>query len=100
MIEGQLGRQRAQLSETNLNNAIRQLNLANAYDEAAIRAKLAADRDVSDTLGRIYTYIGQQYGGTSQQNQTPPAPPAATTKASDAVLQEKPVTPRPGQRNE
>jgi hypothetical protein len=100
MIEGQLGRSRAQLSETNLNNAIKQLNLANAYDEAAIRAKLAADRDVSDTLGRIYTYIGQQYGGTSQQNQTPPAPPAATTKASDAVLQEKPVTPRPGQRNE
>lgn len=100
MIESQLGRQRAQLSETNLNNAIKQLNLANAYDEAAIRAKLAADRDVSDTLGRIYTYIGQQYGGTSQQNQTPPAPPAATTKASDAVLQEKPVTQRPGQRNE
>jgi hypothetical protein len=100
MIEGQLGRTRAQLSETNLNNAIKQLNLANAYDEAAIRAKLAADRDVSDTLGRIYTYIGQQYGGTSQQNQTPPAPPAATTKALDAVLQEKPVTPRPGQRNE
>ncbi len=100
MIEGQLGRSRAQLSETNLNNAIKQLNLANAYDEAAIRAKLAADRDVADTLGRIYTYIGQQYGGTSQQNQTPPAPPAATTKASDAVLQEKPVTQRPGQRNE
>lgn len=100
MIESQLGRQRAQLSETNLNNAIKQLNLANAYDEAAIRAKLAADRDVSDTLGRIYTYIGQQYGGTSQQNQTPPAPPAASTKASDAVLQEKPVTQRPGQRNE
>lgn len=100
MIESQLGRQRAQLSETNLNNAIKQLNLANAYDEAAIRAKLAADRDVSDTLGRIYTYIGQQYGGTSQQNQTPPAPPTATTKASDAVLQEKPVTQRPGQRNE
>jgi hypothetical protein len=100
MIEGQLGRSRAQLSETNLNNAIKQLNLANAYDEAAIRAKLAADRDVADTLGRIYTYIGQQYGGTSQQNQNPPAPPAATTKASDAVLQEKPVTQRPGQRNE
>jgi hypothetical protein len=100
MIEGQLGRSRAQLSETNLNNAIKQLKLANAYDEAAIRAKLAADRDVADTLGRIYTYIGQQYGGTSQQNQTPPAPPAATTKASDAVLQEKPVTQRPGQRNE
>jgi hypothetical protein len=41
MIENTLARERAGLSETNLNNAIKQLNLANAYDEAAIRAKVA-----------------------------------------------------------
>ena len=43
MIENTLARERAGLSETNLNNAIKQLNLANAYDEAAIRARLQSD---------------------------------------------------------
>ena len=96
MIENQLARTRSQLSESNLNNAIKMLNLANAYDEAAIRAKLAGDRDVSDTLGRIYSYIGQQLGGTANAA----VPPAATTRATDQILEQPPVTQRPGQRNE
>lgn len=72
MIEGQLERQRAQLSETNLNNALKQLNLANAYDEAAIKAKLAADQDIADSIANIFANLGRDI--TSQQRATPPAP--------------------------
>ena len=77
MIENQLARQRAGLSETNLNNAIKMLNLANAYDEAAIKAKLASDAEVSDTLARIFSNIGQDY--TSQQR---PAQPQQPTRSA------------------
>ena len=53
MIENQLARQRSELSATNINNAIRLLNLANAYDEEAIRAKFAGDVRINNYLGRI-----------------------------------------------
>jgi hypothetical protein len=50
MIENTLARERAGLSETNLNNAIKQLNLANAYDEAAIRASCSRIRRLQTSL--------------------------------------------------
>ncbi|MEK9812963.1 MAG: hypothetical protein VW440_07990, partial [Bordetella sp.] len=46
MIENTLARERAGLAQTNLENAMRQLNLANTLTEAAIRARLASDRNV------------------------------------------------------
>jgi hypothetical protein len=70
MIEGQLERQRAQLSETNLNNALKQLNLANAYDEAAIKAKLASDQEITNSIANIFANLGRDI--TSQQNTQQP----------------------------
>jgi hypothetical protein len=77
MIENTLARERAGLSETNLNNAIRQLNLANAYDEAAIRAKLQSDTQTSQILASIMGDLarataGQPRGGQQTQQQIQP----------------------------
>lgn len=84
MIEGQLARQRATLTETNLNNALRQLNLANAYEEEAIKRKIAADREVGDVIASIFSNIGQQQGsvapqGGGQQAQAPRQQPELGT---------------------
>jgi hypothetical protein len=88
MIEGQLGRTRAQLSETNLNNALKQLNLANAYDEAAIKAKLAADSEISNSVANIFANLGRDI--TSQA----PAPQRQQT----AMATQPEVTRRPDTR--
>jgi hypothetical protein len=79
------------LAEVNLNNAIKQLNLANAYDEAAIRAKLQGDRETGDILASIMgdlvrSTAGQQRGGQTQQQ-----PPTQTLP----VLPEQSITQRP-----
>ena len=65
MIEGQLSRQRAQLSETNLNNAIKLLNLGNAYDEEAIRTKLASDQRINAVVGNIFANLGSTAAASS-----------------------------------
>lgn len=88
MIENTLARERAGLAETNLNNAIRQLNLANAYDEAAIRAKLQSDTQASNILASIIgdlvrTTAGQPRGRAGGQVEMQPA------------MTEQPVTRRP-----
>jgi hypothetical protein len=57
MIENTLARERAGLAQTNLENAMRQLNLANTVTEAAIRARLASDRDVNMALSNIYSNL-------------------------------------------
>jgi hypothetical protein len=57
MIENTLARERSGLAQTNLENAMRQLNLANTVTEAAIRARLASDRDVDRYLSNIYTNL-------------------------------------------
>jgi hypothetical protein len=93
MIENTLARERAGLSETNLNNAIRQLNLANAYDEAAIRAKLQSDTQTSQILASIMGDLarataGQPRGG--QQTQQPTQP-----QIQPQMTQEPAVTRRP-----
>jgi hypothetical protein len=77
MIENTLARERAGLSETNLNNAIKQLNLANAYDEAAIRAKLQSDTQTAQILASIMGDLarataGQPRGGQQTQQQIQP----------------------------
>jgi len=77
MIENQLARQRAALGETNLNNAIKILNLANAYDEEAIRLKLASDQRINAIVGNIFAnlgattaeVVGVPTGGGQQQRQ-------------------------------
>ena len=85
MIESQLQRARSEMGQVNLQNALRQLNLANAYEEEAIRRKIQADQEINDTLGQIFANIGRQSGGT------------APTRQPQARLQEQtaPVTRRP-----
>jgi hypothetical protein len=86
MIENQLARSRAELSQTNLNNALRQLNLANAYDEAAIRASMAADREADELLANVFESIARQaqggmaQTGRSQRPQAPAQQPAPITR--------------------
>ena len=83
MIENQLARQRAQLSETNLNNAIKLLNLGNAYDEEAIRMKIAGDQRVSNTLANIFANLGQQAAATQTQPQSPQGQETRVTRRPD-----------------
>jgi len=78
MIENQLGRQRSELSQVNLNNALKQLNLANAYDEAAIKATMAADREADDYLGQIAANIGSQLASATPVQRAPRAQRPAT----------------------
>jgi hypothetical protein len=91
MIENQLSRQRAELGQTNLENALRQLGVANAYDEQAIRAKLASDRDTAaaleDVLGNlIRSYAGMQQQPTRPRGETPlPTNQMATVNPRDQL---------------
>jgi len=78
MIENQLGRQRSELSQVNLNNALKQLNLANAYDEAAIKATMVADREADDYLSQIASNIGSQLASSTPVSRAPRATRQAT----------------------
>jgi hypothetical protein len=88
MIENQLSRARAELSQTNLNNALRQLNLANAYDEAAIKVSLAADREADELLGEIFTNIARDLSGAR-------ATTPQTSRMTTGQLPTQEVTRRP-----
>jgi hypothetical protein len=89
MIENQLGRQRSELSQVNLNNALKQLNLANAYDEAAIKATLAADREADDYLSQIAGNIGSQLASS-----TPVSRPQRTPRPETPAVTRRPELPR------
>ena len=71
MIENTLARERSGLAQTNLENAMRQLNLANTVTEAAIRARLASDRDVDRYLSNIYTNLIRTASGGQGNFQQP-----------------------------
>lgn len=78
MIENQLGRQRSEFAQINLNNALKQLNLANAYDEAAIKATMAADREADDYLSQIAGNIGSQLASSTPISRAPRTPRQST----------------------
>jgi hypothetical protein len=78
MIENTLARERAGLAQTNLENAMRQLNLANTVTEAAIRARLTSDRDVNQAMERIYTNLIRSSTGQRPNVEQSPAQPTAT----------------------
>jgi len=82
MIESQLGRQRSELAQINLNNALKQLNLANAYDEAAIKASMVADREADDLLAAIAGNIGSQLASASPVQRAPRAQRPATPEVT------------------
>jgi hypothetical protein len=94
MIENTLARERSGLAQTNLENALRQLNLANAYDEAAIKAKLQADRETGDMLASIIgdlvrNTVGQQTEGQQQGGGQQPTQP---------LFSQQGITQRPGEK--
>ncbi len=95
MIEGQLARSRSEMGQVNLQNALRQLQVANAYDEAAIRAKLLADdqvaRSLQNILGNLAQNLARQEDGGGQRQQQTPQP---TTRG---IMPEQPVTQRLGE---
>jgi hypothetical protein len=89
MIENTLTRERAGLAQTNLENAMRQLNLANTLTEAAIRARLTSDRNVNQSLQNIYTNLIRTASGTNTTGQTqPPSQP-------EQLLQNERLIPQP-----
>ena len=89
IIENQLGRQRSEMAQINYNNALKIVNLANAYDEGAIRATLAGDREADDILGAIASNIGSQLAGSAPV-QRPPRGPRQET----ALITRKPELPK------
>jgi hypothetical protein len=92
MIENTLTRERAGLAQTNLENALRQLNLANAYDEAAIKAKLQADRETGDILASIMGDLVRNTAGQSTQ------PQGGGQQPTQPLLPQQGITQRPGER--
>ena len=90
MIENQLSRQRAELGQTNLENALRQLGVANAYDEAAIRAKLAGDRETAAALEDVLGNLIRSYAGVQQQ---PPRPREGSPLPTDQMATRLPQVP-------
>jgi len=91
MIENQLSRQRAELGQTNLENALRQLGVANAYDEQAIRAKLASDRDTAAALEDVLGNLIRSYAGMQQQ---PTRPRGETPLPTNQMATRLPEVPR------
>ena len=87
MIENQLARERAQLSETNLNNALRLIGVANTADEAAIRTALAGDREVDDILFEILRGGVRSFAGAQEQEQKQPT--AARTTPRQTLPEEQ-----------
>jgi hypothetical protein len=88
MIDTQLQRARSEMGQVNLQNALRQLNLANAYDEEAIRIKLSADRDISNRIANIIGNIGRQFGSMAPEG-------GQTQEQSQPETPRQPVTQRP-----
>ena len=89
MIENQLGRQRSEMGQINYNNALKILNLANVYDEAAIKAAMAGDREADDLLFAIAGNIGSSLAG-SEPVTRPPRPPRPSTPE----MTQRPQVPR------
>jgi hypothetical protein len=92
MIENTLTRERAGLAQTNLDNALRQLNLANAYDEAAIKAKLQSDRETGDILASIMGDLVRNTAGQRTQ------PQASGQQPTQPLLPQQGITQRPGEK--
>ena len=92
MIENTLARERSGLAQTNLENALRQLNLANAYDEAAIKAKLQADRETGDILASIMGDLVRNTAGQRTEQQ------GGGQQPTQPLFSQQGITQRPGEK--
>jgi hypothetical protein len=70
---------------------MRQLGLANTVTEAAIRARLASDRDVNNSLVRIYENLVRSGMSSPRNQQQPQTPPSE----SFSLLPEERLFPQP-----
>ena len=95
MLQNVAQRTKADLLQTNLANSLKLLNLANAYDEAAIKAQLAADRESDDILAQIFGNIAQDYAA-SETRSRPTPPPAQQQRQTVTPLGNQEITQRPG----
>jgi hypothetical protein len=99
MLSNVAQRTKADLLQTNLANSLKLLNLANAYDEAAIKAQLAADREADDILASIFGNIAQDYAAS--ETRQPPQPTPQQPSQQPAAPRRNPfgneeITQRPG----
>lgn len=99
MLSNVAQRTKADLLQTNLANSLKLLNLANAYDEAAIKAQLAADREADDILASIFGNIAQDYAAS--ETRQPPQPTPQQPTQQPAAPRRNPfgneeITQRPG----
>jgi hypothetical protein len=92
MIENTLARERSGLAQTNLENALRQLNLANAYDEAAIKAKLQSDRETGDILASIMGDLVRNTAGQRTEQQ------GGGQQPTQPLFSQQGITQRPGEK--
>jgi hypothetical protein len=98
MLSNVAQRTKADLLQTNLANSLKLLNLANAYDEAAIKAELAANRESDEILASIFGNIAQDYAASGQPRNAPPPPPAAPRAQTQSPMGNQEITRRPDVR--
>lgn len=95
MLSNVAQRTKADLLQTNLANSLKLLNLANAYDEAAIKAQLAADREADDLLADIFGNIAMDVSAGGQRQQAPTQPrPQPQARPADQEITRRPELPR------
>ena len=94
MLQNVAQRTKADLLQTNLANSLKLLNLANAYDEAAIKAQLAADREADDILAQIFGNIAQDYAASETRGRQTP-PPDQQQRQTATPLGDQEITRRP-----
>lgn len=85
MIEGRLEAERAQLTESNYNNALKQLNLGNAYEEAAIKAKLAGDQEIANSVANIFANLGRDITSQAPRQQQAPVQTAGLSQQPEVT---------------
>jgi len=95
MLQNVAQRTKADLLQTNFANSLKLLNLANAYDEAAIKAQLAADREADDLLADIFGNIAMDVSAGGQTQQAPTQPrPQPQARPADQEITRRPELPR------
>jgi hypothetical protein len=74
------------------------LGVANAYDEAAIRAKLAGDKETAAALEDVFNNLIRSYASQDQTQQQPPPVTPGTTRTRQNLTDPfgtGPITTRP-----
>lgn len=98
MIENQLARQRSELSQNNLENALRQLNMANKYDEAALIAAMQADAEYANDMRELAESIGSQIMRSSAFEKQPQTQRPQIVTPQQQIANRPLITQEPSER--